>query len=447
MAASDRESLLGKKWLCDCGREHEVPIRRALVGQGVLEKLPALMKELGLTGKGFLLADERTCAVAGESVAVLCEQAGYSLERHILEGHPHADDTSAEAVSRMVNPSCRFLITCGSGTITDLGKWAAYEKKIPLLVVATAPSMNGYASGIVALTCGGLKTTQPVKPAIAVVADIDILSHAPIELIRAGLGDVVSKAVCNADWKLSSILRGEHFCKKPFELIKDLEGLYLRDAALIGKQDPKAITSLTEALIYSGVSMVLAGSSSPASGGEHLISHFLDMRSLEEGRESDFHGAQVGVATIATARLYERLLSMKVSDLDSSSFATAWERSERALTKCASLFKKAAGSVIAEYNKKRETREKFEADLLAITGRWEEIQEAVRPFLMPAEKIETALRAAGAKSRYSELGVATKEFRETLELAMCIRNRYSALDLAFAVGILKDWAENETADY
>ena len=57
---------------------------------------------------------------------------------------------------------------------------------------------------------------------------------------------------------------------------------------------------VTKALIVSGVSMSVAGSSRPASGAEHMVSHTLDK--LAPGRA--LHGEQCGVATILTLYLH-----------------------------------------------------------------------------------------------------------------------------------------------
>ena len=57
--------------------------------------------------------------------------------------------------------------------------------------------------------------------------------------------------------------------------------------------------SLANSLLVSGLAMEIAGSSRPASGSEHLISHALDSVSVKPKA----HGIQVGVATYLCALL------------------------------------------------------------------------------------------------------------------------------------------------
>ena len=74
----------------------------------------------------------------------------------------------------------------------------------------------------------------------------------------------------------------------------------------------KAVSSLFKTLFYSGVAMTLAGSSAPASGGEHLLSHTLDMMAQLDDGPTELHGRQVGLGAILSAAIYEKLSEIKV---------------------------------------------------------------------------------------------------------------------------------------
>jgi len=58
------------------------------------------------------------------------------------------------------------------------------------------------------------------------------------------------------------------------------------------ERDLEGVRLLGTSLMLNGISMEIAGSSRPASGGEHLISHALDLISTRPR----LHGLQVGVA-------------------------------------------------------------------------------------------------------------------------------------------------------
>lgn len=436
----DRQKLLGSEWDCDCGKHHSVPVRLVVVAPKAIEQLPRAVKEESKGKKALVISDSITHRVVGEKAAKLLKANGVSVRELIIPfDKPVADDKTFSWVLTQVKDEDVF-ISCGSGTITDLTKYAAHKNKKPFIAVATAASMNGYASGIVALTENGIKKTATVSPAVAVIADLDILCAAPMEMTLSGLGDVISKPVCMADWKLASLIKGEPFCKVPYEIIKDLESIYLKDSALIRKRDPKVIGALTEALVFSGVSMVIAGSSSPASGGEHLISHTLDMQADLHGKDHDLHGAQVGVATVVTANLYEEVFATNPQALDWKSIKAKYE-AESEMEEIKTYWGPLASEVTKEFEKKLMPWSKKEEELKDIVKRWEEIKTEIKPLLSPSATIKRVLTEAGAKAHYSKLGVSGEDFRQAILMARTMRSRYTILDLASDLNLLEPFAQ------
>lgn len=439
----NRQNLLGARWDCSCGQSHYVPVRKVVIEEDALKHLPSIVEQESHGGRVLIISDKITHEIAGRKAAQILKDQGLNLRELVVPfEEPVADDKTAEWVARQVKDEA-LLISCGSGTITDLTKYAAFKKKIPFVAVATAPSMNGYASGVVAVTEKGLKKTIPVAPSVAVVADLNILCAAPLEMILSGLGDVMSKPVCMADWKLASIIKGETFCPIPYKIIKDLESVYLGNSALIKKRDPKVIGALTEALVFSGISMVIAGSSAPASGGEHLISHTLDMQAWLKGKKHDFHGTQVGVATIVTARLYEKVMSLNPKELDFEDLRRHFE-SANTIDDIKKYWGPLAQEVMKEYEKKLMPWASKEEELRSIVDRWDDIRSQAGDLLSPSSAIKRILTEAGAKAHYSDLGVTGADFKRALLMARTMRSRYTILDLANDLNLLEPFAQ-ETA--
>jgi glycerol-1-phosphate dehydrogenase [NAD(P)+] len=437
----DRTKLLGTSVHCSCGRTHVIPVRRFVVERGAVNHVAEVVFTEGLGKRAFLVADKTTYKVAGKTVRAQLEAGGIAVSEYILPDHPKASD---ETVARVRDAYVKsdFVITCGSGTVTDIGKSVAHDKGVPLVAVATAPSMNGYASNIAALYRGGVKITEPITPAVAVIADVDILAAAPLEMIRAGLGDALAKPVCNADWKLASIMRGVHFCGASFDIIRDLESIYLSQADGIAIRDPDAVAALMEALLYSGIAMVMAGSSAPASGGEHLISHTLDMRAGIVGRAADFHGVQVGVAALVTSRLYESVLQFDREQVKELLDRRGAVSPDAGLEKhIRSFFGPLADNVSAQFAIKQLDDTAWGAEREQIYERWDEIRNAVKPFLMTPAAIEEVMRAAGCKMRFDQLGLSPDEFMQTIIMARTIRPRYNILDLMWELGLLTELTE------
>jgi glycerol-1-phosphate dehydrogenase [NAD(P)+] len=433
-----RNELLGADWVCECGARHVVPVKIVSIRSGAINDLPSAVKDLTGAKKILLISDSITHEVAGKQAANLLAGANVGVRELVLPFEkPVVDSETAAWVTSQAGDE-DLLVSCGSGTVTDLTKYTAFKKKRPFISVATAASMNGYASGIVAITEKGVKKTVPANPPAAVIADLDILRNAPSHMTCAGLGDVISKPVSMADWKLASFVKGETFCPVPFEIIKDLEKIYMGSPKLLAKGDEKTIAALTEALVFSGISMVIAGSSAPASGGEHLISHTLDMQAALKNKRHDLHGAQVGVAAVVTASLYERVLKIDPGGIDLTKIREHHEADKT--SRFNDFWGAAAPFVCEEYRKKQMPWTEKKEELTRIFRNWDAMVSELSSFLIPSVRIKRVLTDAGAKSHYIDIGVSPEEFRQALVMAKTMRSRYTILDLADDLNVLEPFA-------
>ena len=266
-----------------------------------------LVASLGLGRRLAVVSDATTRAVLGERVERALAALGTVLPV-VLAGQPHADaDTAANL--RRACASADALIAVGSGTINDLCKYAAATDGKPYAVFATAPSMNGYTSTNAAITVDGHKqiARRPRRRA-GVFIDLEVLAQAPARMIRAGLGDSLCRSTAQADWLLSHHLLGTPYRRAPFALLAPDESRLLDEPEALFTGDPEAMRGLARTLVLSGHGMTICGGSYPASQGEHLISHYIDMFA-PSGRAAFFHGEQVAVATLTMARIQEEVLA------------------------------------------------------------------------------------------------------------------------------------------
>jgi glycerol-1-phosphate dehydrogenase [NAD(P)+] len=207
--------------------------------------------------------------------------------------HP---DIETVARVRAATAHADGLVAVGSGTINDLVKFSAAQDGKPFAVFATAPSMNGYTSANAAITVDGHKKTLPAALTRGVFMDLEILAAAPPRMIRAGLGDSLCRPTAQVDWLLSHHLLGTKYRAAPFALLAADEALLFEQPEALLAGDLDAMRALARTLVLSGIGMTLCGGSYPASQGEHLISHYIDMRS-PPARADYLHGEQVAVST------------------------------------------------------------------------------------------------------------------------------------------------------
>jgi len=432
------EGLLGTSLGCSCGREHKVQTRKVVIDTGaaarVADELPGLIPGQSI----LLIADLRTWEAAG---ARLADALGPSywveccLIREPVAAHIHASVELADELNSTFPDDFEIIAAVGSGTVNDLAKEIAHRRRRPYFVFSTAASMNGYTSAIVALLENGLKITRLASPPAAVFADPEILVAAPHEMALAGLGDLVSKPFCGCDWKIASLVRDEYHCRMPDRLLSGPFEQGLEVFPLLAENDPDAVTELFRLLLISGISMAITGTSSPASGGEHLLSHYWDMERLRFGKPLNLHGAQVGVASLVIDTLYRRIVEF---DFGRACFVPNPTR-EKACLEVEKTFGSIAAAVWPQRQAKLEAR--TERDLGRLCEHEGTIKAEIERTLAVGAKVRHALSAAGAPIRASELGIGSAELGAAIRYGRLIRNRYTVLDVAAELGLLDDFAD------
>lgn len=300
------EILRGVDCTCAKGR-HECDIEHVYIEKGAISRLA----ELCVAYRSILVvADENTYGAAGEAVEAAL--LGKIAKRVIFSGKTILipDEVAIERVKEALL-GIDLIVGIGSGVIQDLSKYVSHFERIPYMVVATAPSMDGYASTGAAMILGGMKETVPAGLPRAIVADTEVLRNAPIDMIKAGYGDIIGKYSALNDWKLSACVNGEYFCQYIYDVTYKMIENTLATADGLLKRDEESVKAIMEALVIVGIMMSFAGSSRPASGSEHHLSHFFEIVGIVKNEFYFTHGIDVVYSTVITAKIREKLLGIK----------------------------------------------------------------------------------------------------------------------------------------
>jgi glycerol-1-phosphate dehydrogenase [NAD(P)+] len=423
----------GRTLSCDCGRTHAITPVEMVYAADAVTRVPEVACRATTGRRALVLFDARTRRVAGDEVEGVLAGAGWHTASVEIpdpgpDEDPVCDDVTHAWLASQVGDA-DLVVPVGSGVVSDLGKWTAHAAGLPFVTVATAASMNGYTSANVAPRIAGVKSLVEAAPPHAVLARPADIAGAPYEMTASGLGDVVAKSVSSVDWRLNHRVFGDYYCPRSVELVAELEPRYLDDPEGLRARRPQAIDALFEALMLTGVAMTMAGSSAPASGGEHVISHALDMLSSVDGRAHDLHGRQVGIGTVLTCELYRRVLALEAprtvappADVDRA------------------LWGPLAGEVAAQWAAKQPRFATARALVESRDG-WARLRAELQPMLRPPERIRTALERAGAAYRASDIGCDHARVRTVFVHAHEIRRRFTILDLAWLVGLMPGCAD------
>ena len=290
---------------CTCGRIHKCDIKSVFVEKDAISRLRAVCEGYKSV---LIVADENTYFKSGAGEKVASVLSDRITDKIIYSGKalviPNEESVSL-AEERMIGKD--LIIGIGSGVIQDICKYISHKCSVPYVIVATAPSMDGYASTGAAMIMGGMKVTYSVGLPMAIIADTDILKNAPIDMIKAGYGDIIGKYSALNDWQLSHIVNGEYFCPYIYDMTLQAVEKTVWAARNLPLRDENGIRALTEALITVGIMMSFAGSSRPASGSEHHLSHFFELVGILNKSEYLSHGIDVAYSTVITSRIREEI--------------------------------------------------------------------------------------------------------------------------------------------
>ncbi len=423
---------------CNCGKVHEQVACDALIGKGILAQIPQLIRDFG-GKKPFILADVNTFSAAGETVCTLLKSAEIPYSAYIFpEEHLEPDEKAVGSAVMHFDCSCDLIVAVGSGVINDIGKILSNITGKKYIIVATAPSMDGYASAASSMTRDGLKISLPSKNPDAIVGDIDILKNAPLHMLKSGIGDMIAKYISIGEWQIAHIITGEYYCEQIAELVRTALKRCVNNASGLLARDEKAVEAVFEGLIIGGVAMAYAGVSRPASGVEHYFSHVWDMRAVAFGTPMELHGIQCGVGTLYAARIYDKIRALTPDRAKALGSVQKFDFAAYQAFLRSYIGPGAEAMIDAEAKDRKYAPENHEKRLDRILESWEDILGVIDREIPPASEIERLLDILQAPKSCADFGIPETELPLAFAATKDIRDKYVLSRLCFDLGILDE---------
>lgn len=402
------------------------------------DALPALVEFCRQSGRRdlFLIADRNTYAALGERVDRALAEAGCDVRKVIFTNHEVIAD--AHHVLRVLielDQVERTFVAVGSGTLTDITRFVSHRTRRPFISVPTAPSVDGFASVGAPLIVNGVKITYGAQAPIALYGDTATLSAAPQPMIAAGFADMLGKVTSVADWRIGALVWDEPYDETIAQRTRAAAQVCIDNAEAIGAAAPEGIAALLDALLESGFCMLEFGNSRPASGAEHHLSHFWEMKLLREGRPAILHGAKVGVATAIVAGWYDRVRALDRGQAADLLEASAPHSLAGEMEKLRAAYGPLADDIAAEHRRWLElTPEQFDGLKRRILENWDAIQAAAAT-VPPAAEVQALLRTVGGPVTAGDLGLSVDEQALAEQNGHYLRDRFTVRKLIAALGL------------
>lgn len=432
---------------CACGKRHVCALKYLNIGRGIVEEVPKMVAAMGKQ-KPFVVCDENTWAAAGRRVDEILTRAGVAHTVYVIPlNNPDAGriapgEWEAGSILMHFDASCDMLLAVGSGVVNDLCRVVASAAGRPSAVVGTAPSMDGYASNCSSMEVNHVKVSIYGHVPQGILLDSEILARAPMRMLWAGLGDMVAKYVAVCEWQISHLVTGEYYCEDVAGLMRSALSKLMAAADRIPARDPDAVGLIAEGLVRAGIGMAFAGVSRPASGLEHYFSHMWEMMALERGVPYDLHGIQVGVGTLLTLKIYEKLLADgTVPDrAKAEAHMRAFDRNEWE-ARVKRVFGRTAGQILEiEEKTHKNDPDRHAKRLDNIVAHWGEIEGIVRRELPDREALRKAMAQTGMPLTPADIGIPTRDVVDAFICARDIRDKYLTCSLLWDMGLTDEYA-------
>jgi glycerol-1-phosphate dehydrogenase [NAD(P)+] len=395
-----------------------------------------LVAPLKIGRKLAVVSDSNTVEAMGRRVArELSEWA--DVEEIVFPGNTHCDEPTIDLMIEKTR-NCEGCVVVGSGSLSDTVKFATFKDGRQYASFATAGSMNGYGAGTASVTlANGYKTSVSAHAPRAVFVDLSVSAAAPYWLAAAGLGDSLCRPTAQVEWWAAHRLLDTTFAKTPFDLfnVEDDEALMIKTAPDYKAGSIEANGYLYRVLTLASFGNNIVGTSHSGSMGEHQVSHWIDMFA-GDAHPGTTHGQQVGVASIALARLHKNLLSLdkppkiKPTQIDKSDFVKRY------------------GNNIGQMMYGEAIKKSFDIDGAAKLNRkldeiWPELCKELKAMMLDPADMASIIASAGGPTTATELGMSRDVWRNAMKHARDIRNRWSFLDLADDAGLLDDFLSHD----
>ena len=396
---------------CPCGHTHTFDTEVVEIGSGMTGKAGQILSDAGFPKKVLVVGDDNTMKVS-EGLLESLTGAGFDVTKKLIyDNMKYARVEQVREVEALAK-DVGGIISVGTGSLNDICRVSAYELDKKFCIFATAPSMDGFASDTAPIIENDFKISWKARQPMVIIADTKILAKSPAELKSAGFGDMVAKYLGVLDWKISNLLTGEYYCPEVAQLTLDALAKCVSLADKVTAEDEESAGAIMEALVLSGLAMKLAGCSRPASGSEHVLSHYWECYKLARGIWPEFHGKKVGVATVILTRVYHNV-AQRVKEVNPTKDMTDWDKVYAAFDP----------SQVEDVRRLNTPTITDKVDPERLKKAWPEIRKMIEEELPTNEALLKMMKAAGCAVTPEEVHVSPELFELGLRYHNYMRYR------------------------
>lgn len=407
----DLQKVLDNLKNCPCGKTHTFDTKVVEIGSGITARAGEILANAGFPKKLLVVGDDNTMRVSEGLLDSLASEGFDVAKKLIYRDMKYARVEQVREVELLAR-EVDGIISVGTGSLNDICRVASFELDKKFCIFATAPSMDGFASDTAPIIENEFKNSWQARQPMVILADTKILAKAPAELKSAGFGDMVAKYLGILEWRIANLVIDEYYCPAVAQITLDALEKCCSLADKVTADDEESAGAIMEALVLSGLAMKLAGCSRPASGAEHVVSHFWECYKLARGIWPEYHGKKVGVATVILMQVYHNLAE-RMPTVEPTKDMTNWDE----------VYAQFSEKQLPEVKKLNNPTITDKIDPERLRECWPEICRLIKETLPSTEKLISLMNAAGCATTPEEVHVSPELFATGLRYHTYMRYR------------------------
>lgn len=365
-----------------------------------------------------VVSDPNTHAAMGKRVFKALKADGFDVREYIWET-PKCTEEGVEHI-RHATRHTDARIAVGAGTVSDTVKYASHLDQCKYSVFATSP-MCAFATPTASVSFDGFKRSITCSGAQGAYFDLSVVADCPERLISAAFADVICRTTSQVDWLTSHVLLGTPYMETPYTLLAYDEANMIARAGDMLTGNIDALAMLTRMSTIQGLGTRFTSTTHSGSMAEHMISHYIDMFAGDKHPQTS-HGEQVGVGTITMSQLHNQVLTQDAPPVvKPTKVPSDWIRKN---------FPSAMADNMIEQSRLKALDNKKAAELNNhLNKEWDVIRKRLLACMLPYDDLHSAMSLAGCPKTASDISLDTDFYREAVQGARFIRDRFSMLDI------------------
>ena len=423
---------------CGCEFSHVMPQMDIYIREGLIDSCADCVIAADLGKSVVIVCDANTYKAAADTVQKRLAAAGFDVRLCMLPGDEIEPTTEMADIICAKAADVDFLMSVGSGVITDLTRRSAFLTEKPFAVFGTAASMDGYTSITSSMMIDGTKISKYGNAARLLMFDPKVLASAPLAMQAAGVGDVLAKYNVLVDWKLGNAVTGEIFCPLCEQLLLIALDRCSSSVEEISQRTTKGCDALIESLIIAGLTVLIVGNTRPVASGEHNMSHYWDMTQLAYGGSCPSHGVSVGIGLVYSLIMHDFLRSADMTKVDYAKIEAARLTREQRRQWFLDIYPPGVGEEVMNMNTDWYLAGEEQKRRVEALQAYHEQYKRDCGMLPGYRDIIGLLKRFGVPTSAKKAGIDQSRLEKTLLCAGDFRKRYSIAEALRELGLLRE---------